>query len=872
MKTKLVLYLLLISGVVHANVPVPDGKWTFDDPSDFAKATIGKPLQFKNPVAEVAGPTAEDKAVKVELGNWIKITQDLVPTSGGSYQNDFSIVMDIRIPYLEAGKWRSFFNTNSNNSNGGDLFIDPVEGSIGYAGAFDGGLYSSFGFQVDEWYRVAITFGWKNFINTFGGESRVAEMKVYVDGVLVYDPSTQDITGKGVDGTYSLDTEFLLFADPYSEDHDIDCASVEYFQRVISSEEVESLGGVPGIEAHSISDKYKAWIGEMPFLQTPTPTSINVSWRSENRESSVFVEYSTTEDMTNVVSAEAVSEVIHQGNINIQDAIGGTGNAVVVYWNTAKIEGLSPNTEYFYRVRSGNRVSDTYKFKTLADQSSKETFRFMMISDTQQQGLKNDEILEKAKAKIEELYGSLHQSMDFVWHSGDIIQDGHTHSQYHPIFFVPFRHFSSSVPVIPIFGNHEYNSFMMYQYIKNEDFSIFEDSSPFYEKAWSFRIQNTVFISLNANVEWIDNHVDMQNEQIEWLETNLPKFEADETVDFVFVSTHQTPMSEMWQQGVEPFVRDRILPTIAKYPKVQQLSYGHTHSYERGIYPAQSAEGNDLTLVCVAGGGGHRDVPGGAGLEQKDLEEIKISLGDYFFVLGEIDPTSKTYKFETYSLGSNEKPLVPVQLVDSWIGSANSVRPAIPQANVAKEESGKFIFQAKNLESEIGYFTTHFQIKEKSIANYDNPLKDIQQDKMNVYGWDSNFDPTDKNAGLDITKLELDDLTPGKEYDWRIRYRDNYRKWSDWSVGNITSLESIFSKSLLLITTDTELIIESDCLSEGQISLDVFDIKGQKIYTKKQQASGSSILVMNHSNIPTGIYLVKITMNGEEIVRKVQLK
>ena len=111
--------------------------------------------------------------------------------------------------------------------------------------------------------------------------------------------------------------------------------------------------------------------------------------------------------------------------------------------------------------------------------------------------------------------------------------------------------------------------------------------------------------------------------------------EANDAIDFVFVAIHKTPISEMWVEGEMPYIKERVLPLITRYGKVQQLSYGHTHSFERGIYPSQVEGAGDLSIVCVGGGGGTRDMPKSEIYVQKDYPEINISLGDHFFVAWE---------------------------------------------------------------------------------------------------------------------------------------------------------------------------------------------------------------------------------------------
>src|SRR5690606_235059 len=89
-----------------------------------------------------------------------------------------------------------------------------------------------------------------------------------------------------------------------------------------------------------------------PYLQAPTTNSIYVNWKTESNPESV-VEYGTAENnLANTVNGtnQIFSDTGYQDNY---------------YYHTVKIEGLSSNTKYYYRVKTGEAVSEVYSFKTL---------------------------------------------------------------------------------------------------------------------------------------------------------------------------------------------------------------------------------------------------------------------------------------------------------------------------------------------------------------------------------------------------------------------------------------------------------------------------------------------------------------------------
>ena len=89
-----------------------------------------------------------------------------------------------------------------------------------------------------------------------------------------------------------------------------------------------------------------------PYLQNVTPNSIYVSWKT-NANSETIVEYGLDASNLNVTLT---------GNTNIFTDSGYPGN---YYYHSAKLTNLTPNTKYYYKIRTGSSESAVYSFKTL---------------------------------------------------------------------------------------------------------------------------------------------------------------------------------------------------------------------------------------------------------------------------------------------------------------------------------------------------------------------------------------------------------------------------------------------------------------------------------------------------------------------------
>jgi hypothetical protein len=151
------------------------------------------------------------------------------PNGGGVYLNEFTLIWDLLIP-APLG-WTPLFNTNPENANDADWYIDATgrigTGAIGHSPA---GVV-----QADRWHRLA-----------FVAELGVGSVRYHVDGQLVFSGNAAR------DGRHSLYSnvdpgpDLLLFNEGDTSGvytHEVYVGSFFCVDRALSVEELESLGG-----------------------------------------------------------------------------------------------------------------------------------------------------------------------------------------------------------------------------------------------------------------------------------------------------------------------------------------------------------------------------------------------------------------------------------------------------------------------------------------------------------------------------------------------------------------------------------------------------------------------------------------------------
>jgi len=835
----IVVFLFSFTSVLSQTIDPNDwpglvGYWSFDDAADIEHASVGNDLELFGSQIPVSGPTATDGATRIGNNAYYKCTHDINANGSGSKVNEYTLVIDFKIP--ESGQYYCFYQTSTDNTNDGEIFVNPT-GHIGVSATY----YTNCTIDSEEWYRLVIAV---DLGNTF---------QYFIDGNLVLDGASQ-----GVDGRFSLDTFFHWFRDDNNEDNEFDIAAVGIFDYTLTDTEVSDLGGY----GHVFPEIPVA--GTDPYLQSPKPTSIYVSWHSDQTTTS-FVDYGTTTSFgqQTVATYENISGKI---------------------WHTAKLEGLTPNTEYFYRCTSGDDVSDIAVFKTLNTPENTQHVRFLLLGDSRTDIYRTSIISQTAEQQIIETYGTDWQNeIDFVMHVGDVVQTDAIQN-YVNEFFTPYSNLSKKIPFMISVGNHEYNggALNFYKYMKYEDLTgtPYEVPSDFNEKFYRFQIGNCLFISLNTN------NAMAVSEQLDWLEIILDMAEDDDTIDFIFPFAHHPGHSEIWPDGNNNFVQNSLFELFKNSSKISMYSYGHSHAYERGVLRLNESNSNyqhDAHLLLTGGAGSALD-RWGMYNNQEDFPEIHMTFDYYVYSIVDVDVANKSWNIKTYSLGNSDKVLEN-ELIDEWYYNQYDAKPNKPTAiSIEDQGTDDATLIASTFSGTDALMTSQFQITE-SQGDYSSPILDITRDWHNLYG-DSgapDYNPTDLNDGIDLTKLKISNVLSNTiPYYWRVRYKDFNLKWSDWSeeanidiLSDFENIETSISIQIVPNPTDKYIGIRYKLNKAQEVGIRLYDTTGRLITVLSKnslQQAGSYSFNSKVGTISRGLYFVVFNLSGERISKLVVIK
>ena len=702
------------------------GHWSFDDPQDLLHGEPGNDLELVGTHTPVAGPDSLNGAVEIGVGSFYRCYHD-IPANGGSgaqWVNDFTIVMDIRIPVL--GSWYALYQTNYSNTNDADAFVDPS----GHVGINDTG-WSAYALLPGEWYRLAIS------------ANLGSHYDYYLDGQLLLHGGEQVFEGRF--SLYPADdqNQVLFFADDNGEDNPLQVADLLLFDRDLTAGELADLGGY----GHQFEPPAEPVME--PYLQTPTPTSIYVCWSTTGPTES-RVEYGLTPSLGNTASGEYLafdSQTI---------------------WHWTQLTNLTPDTDYYYCCYSQEQASDTLVFHTqIPDDDDLSPVRFAIYGDTRTDYSRHRQVVDSLKATLERRFGpDYHRTVRMIWDVGDIVTSGGVLSQYVTEYFHPVAPLSGSIPFQVSIGNHEGEAQYYYDYMKYEDVA-----GPEGERYYHVRSGPVLFVALNSNTQG--------DTQLDWLESTLSTAQEDPEIQWIFVFTHHPGHSEIWPDGNTAWIQDQVIPLLQQYSKVELLSYGHSHDYERGA----TSTGN-LRLMLSGGGGAALDRWGMYG-NQQDYPELEISLDHYCYTVVDVDCAAQRYTAHTYSLGHTDLPRANV-VVDSFSRDRRLPPPELPGALAPTDETPLPLhLTASEFAGSSEFMSSRFQVTTVP-GDYSAPLLDTLRDYRNLYGDTGapDYEPVDLNSGITLRRCRIPAglLQSGGQYAWRVSYRDRNLNWSPWSA------------------------------------------------------------------------------------------
>ncbi|MCB0659385.1 MAG: fibronectin type III domain-containing protein [Saprospiraceae bacterium] len=492
-----------------------------------------------------------------------------------------------------------------------------------------------------------------------------------------------------------------------------------------------------------------------PYLQDATPQSIVVMWEA-NASGNGFVHWGSSS--SNLDYTVQSTSIVGSGSSRI---------------HSATIEGLTPETKYYYQVMmASGSASYIYHFHTPPLKSSNQPINFVAMSDMQRdvnnptvfENLVKNGIIPVVDTALEKGVQDIHG----IIIPGDLVQTGGTYSSWRTDFFNLSDSITPYVPTYPVPGNHEYYSGGLPNFLKYFTLPL-NGSSGNPEEWWYKDISNVRLIGLNSN-----SPSAQLTEQITWLQGVLDEAGLDPHIDFVFAQLHHPYKSELWVPGESDFTGDiiQVLENFSTtYGKPSLHFFGHTHSYSRG----ESRDHHHLWVnVAVAGG----SIDNWGEFPNADYEEFVISEDDYGFVLMQVEAgLNPKFRLRRFSRGDQyvaKNNTLSDDLTIKRYGYGPKkpfgVYPSVDSISV----NCVFLKASDFATPNAIHQGTHWQVAQGCDFNGSNVINIWKQNE----NW---YNEVNTQANDDLTDQDVQGLQSGNTYCWRVRYRNEFLDWSDWS-------------------------------------------------------------------------------------------
>ena len=502
----------------------------------------------------------------------------------------------------------------------------------------------------------------------------------------------------------------------------------------------------------------------VPYLQTPTSTSIWVNWRTESSlDSKVYYG----------LSESNLADTVSGTTQDLKDP--GDNYSKNYYYHSVKLSGLQANTRYYYKTVSGSIESDVYSFRTQPEEGSPGIYRFLILGDHQLFDDRYERLMQAAKAVCESKYGTpIENHINIITNVGDQVDVG-TLTHYEQIHFGRSETLSPNLPIMTIVGNHEtygtlglnaYSAHFIYDEITYQNIS---SGSEFY---YAFQVGRALFLMLSSEA------VHTNNTQLTWANRVIEAAKADASVDWIFSYNHRPLQAEQYIGDVSPWVRDKVMPLLNTTEKSVMNVSGHHHLYHRGQL-------RDYPTYHIISGGAAWDQRWGQSTEQ-DFDDVQKTIDYWPFQIVELNSENHSMHVETYVIGNQVETLGAPVLVDSFSRIFNQAKPNKPSVlalatNDPIELPHTFESSPYATTGGIDYNSVQFQVA--ASDDFSKLEFDLIRDFENIYGaHPANCQLVDLNSGVDIFRqtIEKDQLFNGKHY-IRVRHRDRNVEWSEWS-------------------------------------------------------------------------------------------
>jgi predicted phosphodiesterase len=299
-----------------------------------------------------------------------------------------------------------------------------------------------------------------------------------------------------------------------------------------------------------------------PVLQVVTQTTVGMVWETHNASAGT-IRIATNSSMSG-------ARVLTTSSAKI---------------GRVRVTGLAADTRYYYRVTADGATSATRSFVTALQVGSRQPFRFVVYGDSRTAPWYEDII---AKYGDNDDHLPVCQSMmsyapDFLVHVGDFVYSGTNMDDIYNFFDVE-REMLASNPMLPTYGNHEFDGGNATSNTYMDSYLIPAVGATFSYYAYNYGNVHILVVNTGTIVFAGDNadHLKPGSPQYAFIQADLQAAAANPNIDHIFVSLHAAPYSAA-NFGDNQNLINYLEPLFRQY-RVKAVFMGHEHDYQHMVH------------------------------------------------------------------------------------------------------------------------------------------------------------------------------------------------------------------------------------------------------------------------------------------------
>ncbi len=256
----------------------------------------------------------------------------------------------------------------------------------------------------------------------------------------------------------------------------------------------------------------------------------------------------------------------------------------------ARLDGLTPNTRYVYRIVLGDGTVLTQDDMNFVSHG-RGPFNFVVFGDSGEPS--SEQYLLAQQLAMER--------PSMVVHTGDIAYYEGSFQEFRTNYFERYP-VMRSVPFFPAPGNHEYLTPEAAPYRALHSLPLGTVPEVDRGRYYSFDWSNVHFVSLDSNAS-LDRASTGEGGMLKWLDDDLTNTSKFWRIVFFHHPPYGTGPTQTNLQSA--MVRELVVPILERHG-VQIVFSGHEHSYQRTVPVRNSLPSSDSTGVTyfTTGGGG----------------------------------------------------------------------------------------------------------------------------------------------------------------------------------------------------------------------------------------------------------------------------